>query len=144
MNPRFKTALIGMWLMYALSFVLPTVHFGSFEVQVELSGWEVFVGAVQMMWGIEEWQNIIPVLQMLTNVPVLVSPFVWVVRFRKVRRYLPTLMLLATLINISALVFYHSLEIFRLGFYLWIVTFPMMTIVLYRLRRHEGNVSFPT
>ncbi len=50
-------------------------------------------------------------LQVLTNVLILVSPLVWFVRFRKIRRYLPTLMLFATLTNVSALALYESLPI---------------------------------
>lgn len=135
---KASRAVIGIaWLLYAASWFFQVVKDGTTLSHGTLPGWEAFHTAL-LLDGFEgsRIEGIIWVLSALTNFLMIASPIILLSRLDKLKRLLPWLLVLATILNTQWLILSGmKLAEFRAGYYLWWASFLLLAVASFYLNQ---------
>src|SRR5262245_54422740 len=135
-------------LLFVVSLWLPAASLESheflgwrFDIHGVVMGWEAAWGTINLSEGLpHDREGLALLVHGLTNLLLLVGLFVVLCRRSSAPRWLPHLMLAATLYNAGA---GWELDVtVQLGFYVWLAAFVTTTIALYA--RTNAPATGPT
>jgi len=139
---RVPISVALVWSLFAISWFLPVIRSGHSLQDGVLPGWEAFrlaLGVANPKW---EWQQVISTLTALSNGLVLVSVFV-LLRSPHARPsgWLTWSFLSATILDSTWVWLLDGVNDLRAGYWLWLASFAVMTLVLFALRRRPRGAA---
>jgi hypothetical protein len=131
---------VAAWAVFAIAWFLPAVDTHS-EFALRLPGWKAFLAAATVAWDGGktnfEWIRILSLAGILSNVPVLMSPWIFL-RGAPVPRWFATVMVAAFAVNLAWLPMFKTAEL-RLGYWLWLGSMGVLAAIAIARSRREAN-----
>jgi len=139
--------VIAAWAAFAISWFLRTVDTHS-ELALRLTGWKAFLAAATVAWDGGktqfEWIRVLSLAGVLSNIPVLLSPWIFLrhgpvrTRGEHVPRWFASAMAAAFAVNLAWLPMFRTAEL-RLGYWLWLGSMGVLAAIAIARSRREGN-----
>jgi len=121
---------IAAWAAFTIAWFLPTVY-AKAEFSLRLSGWKAFLAAGTVAWDDGktefEWLRVLSLVGMLSNVLVLISPWM-LLRYARVPRWFAIGIAAAFAVNLAWLAAIKATDL-RVGYWLWIGSMGALAVI---------------
>ncbi len=147
MEKRISNYMLAVgWGLFVVSLFLPVTDlsemFGGIVSRPGVVyGWSAFVTSILALRGFgESWSITLIAMEGISNLLMILSPFMLCVRKPKQKLPFVFAMLAATLVNCAGF-FNFDKATPLIGFHIWCISFAIVTVSFYLRRKIEGEVT---
>jgi hypothetical protein len=140
-----RTLVLVAWAAFTVAWFLPALHSGKEMFALRLPGWKAFLAAGTVAWDGGrtnfEWLRILSLAGVLSNVLVLISP--WMLRRARTPRWFAAGIAAAFAVNLGWVAVGKITEL-RPGYWLWVGSMGVLAVIAVlgsRRRRQEGPLA---